>query len=1143
MESSPQLVMPLALLLVLLLGLALPVAAGTQAFTIEEPLNREWNNELLHFPFQAPNGQCVAESLRLTGPDGKAVPVQLSEVQTWPNTAFVKSATLSFVLEKLPPQATQVYTAQFAGSAAGLPAPPPAGVTVTQGDGTVELTTSAFGARLLLGESAYPVPRPNTAVPGPLAALRLANGAWVGGSQLYGRTAVKGWTSTLLATGPVFARVKTVFTYANDATVTLISELHAGSPALLLDMTVSNDLPDDGWDLRFDGATVTGGTKISGARVYAKELPITLNAQSTDPACYLCPWPSDGWFPDSPAALSLALGNHPGALYLTTRDTGAWVEPDRAAPWINFANWGDGMPPQMWDGWMRKRLPLLTDARGPFLRVSLAKGQRKWAVAHRTDGLRLLDAMQCKVTGAHTVMLPTFNEVKGLALDWKDGQPHPYLYLSSREIASAGAYHAAALKNLQDVAQMRALLDSLGNMDLMRAVMDTAARYDALIDSGQFTPRERKLLKAQMAFLCYQVANPAHWCYERGIASGNPNMTVSRYANLCVAALAIRENPQAKAWITYTTDWAKFWLKDVVDDTGYWPESSHYARVSWSDYVQMALVLRKAGVYDFFADPKFQQMALFYEKTLTPPDPLRTVYAPVPQGVQSIHPRVGAPYGRGTRGDAWGLSGLLARATATSDPAFSRVMQWSWEQSGRSVTVSHATAGMSDLYVNRDLPTATPDWRSEVFPHLGCLFRSHVGTPEENYLLFVSQYHRNADGEIWPGDTGTIAKWFANGTPIGGNFHRIPDISHPMMVNRVLLATNWDPAKGTQPDSWYTSKVEMQSDALQARADYADVAYTVTAVKPYHAFMPKDAPAFPTREKAGAPPLRWRRQVLLVKDDLPGGPTYLVLRDTVRGNTPTQWHFWTLSEKLGTPGEAADRDVFLRDKPGAKVAPLRELRGDRFTAAGQFDQDVEYYIASPTGTPRYTLRYGYTTGSYGNAGNAAEYQDLLQLQLPGDGAYFVALVPRARGAAAPAFTTLGGGTVIRIAGAFGTDYAFLSVNASRVKADDAAFAGNAGSVQDRANGLTLTLAAAGSVSYKDYSVAAPFALTMRVAPYALSVSAPVGTPGGVVTLDAAGVWALAEPQEGVSLAQAHRGYQLTLPTGATEVRLVKKAVR
>ncbi len=1116
------------LLMVMLMSIS-AVIAGELTITVREQLNRRWANELLTYPVQFPIGQCIEGGVTLAGPAGE-MPVQLSQVEYWPNKN-VKSAKLSFVVPELMPQTEQKYTVSYSPEAKERLRMPADDPKIVPGDNAVEGSTARFGARLLLGEKTYDPPAASAQVPAPVLAMRQADGAWFGGGKLYGPTAIKSYVSKLVAGGPVFARVETTYTYADGNTLTVTCQLNAGDYALLVDMHVGKDSTDDGFQLHL--GNVTGGSKITGARVYAKDVLFNFDAKSADPAFYLSPWPGDGWFQDSPAGVRLKMPQAPGELVLTVRDSGAWVQPQADFAWKNFTKWRDGMPPISWNGWWTKRIPVYADPNGAYMRVNLLKGERKWAIGARADGNLLVEAFRCKVTDFHNAIIPRLNIVKDLPLDWPDGNArHPYLYMTAQQLATGAARNGNAYKDAMDLDKMRAQLDALGNLDLMRAVMDTAARYDALIDSGQLSPEERKLRKAQMVFLCYMVDSPAHWSYERGYISGNPNMTVSRLANLCVASLAIRENPQARKWAQYTIDWAKYWLQEVVDDAGQWPESSHYARVSWADYVQFAIVARQANFHDFFKEPKFKAMADFYEKTFTPPDPLRHVYA------KGYHPRVGAPYGRGTRGDTWGLSGLVAAAMATSDPAFSRRMQWAWREGGFSGMFSHSTAGMCDMLVDRSLPTERPDWASEEFPHLGYLLRNHVGDPTENYLLFVAQYHRNADGEIWPADTGTIAKWFANGVPIGGNFHRIPDLSTPLLESRVSLATNWDPANSVQPDSWYTTTVTRQAFAPQARADYARANFDITESRAYHAFMPKDVPAFPHREKAGAVPLHWNRQLLLAKDDVPGGVTYLVLRDTVTGKQPNQWHFWTLSEKIGAAAETANREAFLADKPGAKAAPLRELNGDRLTAVGQFGADLDYYIASPTATPRYTLRYGYTTGAYGVWGNFAEYQDLLHLQLPGDGAYFVAMVPRAAGQPAPAFATLGNGTVIKITGAFGTDYCFLSPAKADVKAEGAAFSGTAGIVQNRVGGLALVLSDPGSVAFKEYGLAAIQPATMRIGLDFALLETTASQTAFELTLP--GKWAVADGQPGVTLAKKGAALELTLPAGVMSARLVRK---
>jgi hypothetical protein len=146
---------------------------------------------------------------------------------------------------------------------------------------------------------------------------------------------------------------------------------------------------------------------------------------------------------------------------------------------------------------------------------------------------------------------------------------------------------------------------------------------------------------------------------------------------------------------------------------------------------------------------------------------------------------------------------------------------------------------------------------------------------------------------------------------------------------------------------------------------------------------------------------------------------------------------------------------------------------------------------APTATNTYTLRWdtGYT---YTPVYNFKEYKDLLHLQMPGDGAYFVAFFPRKRETPAPIFATLGNGTIIKISGAFGTDYGFLSLMPKGAVGEGAVFNGIAGSVQDRADGLMLCLGAKGEVNYQGYGLTADGAASLRVKADRLIVEVSAG---------------------------------------------------
>jgi hypothetical protein len=312
-----------------------------------------------------------------------------------------------------------------------------------------------------------------------------------------------------------------------------------------------------------------------------------------------------------------------------------------------------------------------------------------------------------------------------------------------------------------------------------------------------------------------------------------------------------------------------------------------------------------------------------------------------------------------------------------------------------------------------------------------------------------------------------------------------------------------------------------------------------------------DLPAWPPIPAAGKPPVDWRRQVLFLKDDDPGKATYLLIRDSIKGGQPTMWQMWTVSETLDTPANVKDVAAVLANKPGYKILPYRELKGDRFTAIGQMGVDVEYYIASPTTTPRYTLRWGTNMMDWANKLPQPEYQDLLHLQLPGDGTYFVAFFPRKRGTPAPTFRTLGNGTIIKARGDFGTDYGFLSALDTTAAGEGVTFTGTAASVQDRVSGQVLSLGAKGAVQYHGFGLAADFPASLRIRDKELVVELPAGIqppafammqpfPGGTLTVTAPGNWALAKTLPGVKLEKSQTGWTLTSPAGMRAIQLVAR---
>jgi hypothetical protein len=167
------------------------------------------------------------------------------------------------------------------------------------------------------------------------------------------------------------------------------------------------------------------------------------------------------------------------------------------------------------------------------------------------SGDRLIHRYRGKEVRIHSPH-PRLDQVKDMVLSWKDDRMrHPYLLMRAREFNEAASYNHANFNKSADAKGLLKTLDTLGDMDLMREPKHVTFLYDSNIDSDRLTKAEREIAKAQFAYLGYLLHNPAHWSFERGMNSGNPNMVVSRILSLSMLGLCMRGNPQGAAWVEY----------------------------------------------------------------------------------------------------------------------------------------------------------------------------------------------------------------------------------------------------------------------------------------------------------------------------------------------------------------------------------------------------------------------------------------------------------------------------------------------------------------------------------------------------------------------------------------------------------------
>ena len=115
------------------------------------------------------------------------------------------------------------------------------------------MSTRGAAVRVLTGEATYPAPVEGPSVPGPVGAFRTCGGSWIGGSEMYGRRRIVGYTGRI-ESGPVFAEATVTYRYEDAGSLTITARVVAGQEVVFLSSHSSTHAPDDGWRISLVGA-------------------------------------------------------------------------------------------------------------------------------------------------------------------------------------------------------------------------------------------------------------------------------------------------------------------------------------------------------------------------------------------------------------------------------------------------------------------------------------------------------------------------------------------------------------------------------------------------------------------------------------------------------------------------------------------------------------------------------------------------------------------------------------------------------------------------------------------------------------------------------------------------------------------------
>ncbi len=1110
-----------------------------RTIALKEPFGRNWKRELLFFPMEFKTSERRVGRVSIESPGGE-LPAQLTDVICWPGTEYVKSAKLAAILD-IEPFSSVEYQIRFS--------PRPGSSSVSAGDlriavsdNDIRIENTHVSVSFPNVQAKFESPLPSGQVPGPVKAMSVGDGPLFGSSRLQGPRKIRRCQTRLLEQGPIFASIRITYEYQGGEILELTFQLAAGDSRLFVYERWTGDSLDDRWELYLkpgfdrlclDQLPWEHGTNSWGAE-QGGAADVNLEDQPPGNITNLVPW-NDWWDDRTQTSWALktpALGK---CLSIASCLPGEWVEPAPA---------GTLCP---WDGWRRKMIPICRGENGDiYLHMNAANGRRCWNIG-----------------GIEAGVGREFQNIKEMIFCWKESKRHPRLFLSAQELAALrrkytaghgrvrklidlgseetfGKPHIADSKataaylltgdpkvaeKLQLVGRLRKYLDCMGAFDKMRFLAQAVVLYDALIDSGLIDAQESGVMRAKMVFLAYHLADPSNWSVERGYRSYNLNMSVNHLLNLGRIACVLKEHPMAETWFRPAAAMMEDMLAQVGPE-GEWPESvSNYVHVTASAMLSFAVMAKSAGFADYVNDTRMKKLCSFMAKQ----------YAPCGIRNPKDGRRALPPHGRSQAGHRWALAGIMARATRKTDPRYSAEQQWCWLKTGPSYDVEQF-GGWEEAYTDTGLPAAHPSWESEAFPQAGVIFRHGFGTKDEFYANIVSA---DFNHQVFPSETGCVSMFHAMGSPLAGSFFGGYSEREECLTSRVSLARKDNSPERRRSCFGYTGteitpQEEMSGKRLKKkmarfgknpgisnigvfshlpRLDYAEIDVAMVHRQPVCSKLAENLPEWPSVPGEGRPPLHWRRQAMMVKGETASQPAYLILRDTVKGGQPTIWSMWTLSDFLDTPEETLK---IRKCENSRSIRPAREIFGDRFTAVGQHGVDIEYFVASPADTSRHTLRWGTTYKPERCVWHHVstldddypDYRDLLHLQLPGDGAYFVAMFPRKRGSAAPSFKSLCDGKVIMAQGAFGTDYSFLNHEKSKASGEVFSFEGTAAAIQNRSDGLTLSLAAVGRVSFGEFALSSKFPAEAHFLPRKRKIVLHKSKENQIVTLKAPDKWRL-----------------------------------
>lgn len=1098
---------------VLLIGLVLAVAAGAAdapaagTFTLREYLGQTWSNEVVRFPLDAAAAGDAA-AYRVLDDAGASVPFQF--------VAGEGAGRAVALLVDLKPYAETRFRLERAPAPATAATATATDLRVESEKAVIRITNALTGIEIPTAQGSY--------ANGPFLRLKLRSGTWIGGSRLLNKAAIESYEANVTASGPVFVEVECRYRFAGGRQWQVTYRLAAREPAVLI--TESCNLQDgSAWQLLVSpGFTPTHTLFRDQKRVFANKLSYDGGAPLS-----LAAWPV-WWNPSSvgflglfrlPPGAAVVQANGRTAIVATPQSDKAMKEvkledkdklgeePEfsetfeqeekkakkavEAADDFLAAAAGHG---EVWanpgDDGQAKNIPLCTGKNGElFFSCALAGPGRRWLLAALGTQENLV--ADAELPAAQKLMVKhcetPLDEVKDMVLEWPSTSAGDYPRLIQRrsEYAGRGEVKASSEQRRAQKAvdapgpRARKLLDpalrvflgavdqpaqSMHTIHRCERIMSIAVAADMWLGSDVLTREERnqvlgyhavqwgrpmltdadvfsdgdiRYARAQIAFLGYKLASPDYYSLERNYRA-NPNMTAARYCTMAILASLVPDHPRAREWAQGGMAEVERELKEWTGPNGGWIEAPHYQTAAMAPILLLAFATRNAGFADYLNDPRIAKAMRYLARISTPPDP------------RFDNRRHFPPAGNTYQFETNGLFGVLAKACRDSNRELADELQWTWIQQGRN-----RNSGIGGDFYNAVLyadfaPALAPRWGSEYFPGSGVVLRSGFPGERETYLWLLQGWFY----EHYDVDRGSFEFW-GKGRPL------CLDWGYSFKMGRV--------------PAWLHNQVD------------------VGGVGEIRKFQPFETADYLHSRQGG-----WDRQILLVKDQDPAGPNYLVMRDAV-AQPAASWWLWLYTEQSPqllhdtvavTGVHDVDLDIWLapglsrhlkagpfRKREAAAVAqpslaeeapPLAKgANEDILDAAADLVKEETAAAVKPVAAGTWIQTNTQTVECFdmGTQKQRPLTQEGLNLPVTREAPVFCVLWPRLKTEKPATFTSLADGRGVKVVHATGTDYVFLATVPFEFSEGDVSFKGTAGIIRARGKAVDLTLSEGGEIAFGD----------------------------------------------------------------------------